>query len=66
MKYQIGDLLRYSFDAEREGYHYAVVLNINNDGFYRLHWLDIEGNPNSEYIIDWYENEIRDNFDRIS
>ena len=64
MKYQIGDLLRYNSDFEREGYHYAIILN--NNGFYRLHWLDIEGNPNSEYIIDWYENEILDNFDRIS
>jgi len=62
--FQVGDLLRYYFASEDKDYHYAVVLE-NNDP-YIVHWLDPEGNPNEEYIINWQESEMPDYFKKIS
>jgi hypothetical protein len=54
MKYQVGDLLKYHFSDE-EIDHYAILLS--NKERYVVHWLDTEGNPNDEYIVEWFEKK---------
>ncbi len=64
--FQVGDLLKYHFSDE-EMDHYAIVLNNKNDkGRYVVHWLDPEGNPNDEYIVEWFESEMSKYFQKIS
>ena len=63
MKYQVGDLLRYHFADEGKD-HYAIVLN--NKERCVVHWLDTEGNPNDEYIVEWFEREMTGYFQKIS
>jgi hypothetical protein len=62
--FQVGDLLKYHFSDE-EIDHYAIVLNINKER-YVVHWLDTEGNPNDEYIVEWFEKEMTEYFQKIS
>jgi succinate dehydrogenase flavin-adding protein (antitoxin of CptAB toxin-antitoxin module) len=54
MKYQVCDLLKYHFSDE-EIDHYAILLS--NKERYVVHWLDTEGNPNDEYIVEWFEKK---------
>ena len=62
--FQVGDLLKYHFSDEEKD-HYAIVLNINKER-YVVHWLDPEGNPIRQYIVEWFESEMSKYFQKIS
>lgn len=61
MKYKTGDLFKFDDGLEQA---YVILKSIDND-YYEIHWLDLTGDPNSEYITHYNQEDFTKWFRKI-
>ena len=62
-KYKAGDLFKFSDDSGDIAL--AILKEIDRDGYYVIHWLDPEGEPNSNYLTHFSKEDIEKRFRKI-
>ena len=62
MKYKIGDLFKFADDSGDIAY--AIIKDIDKE-YYEVHWLDLIGDPNSDYLTHFLEDDLDKWFRKI-
>lgn len=63
MKYKVGDLFKFADDSGDIAL--AILREIDKEGYYVIHWLDPEGDPNSDYLTHFLEVDLDKWFRKI-
>ena len=63
MKYKTGDLFKFSDDSGDIAL--AILREIDKEGYYVIHWLDPEGDPNSNYLTHFSKDDLEKWFRKI-
>ena len=62
-KYKVGDLFKYADDSGDTAY--AILKEIDKDGYHVIHWLDLIGSPDTEYLTHFSKEDMDKWFRKI-